>query len=426
MLPDTDFPTPKPSFQYPISLIQQQPGEGDQVCVTFAKAWLPAIRGALQQLLLQSTWDTTDEEALTAMLGRVFNLIYLFDEDAECAMPFDVRIDPTNSCMLQKSTDGGETWDDVGSFYTCAYGAGQDAIQDAIEDGTLGGGSQPGPSAPPAPNECHNYHVTLKANDRWVCPFPVSSGYTVRVTNARGACWDGDTFLGRWYCPDGKVFFLGACAGDVPYYEADPYQDGNHMQIVANAADEWGDPLTGVWNIPAGVASQNLYIQVNDESLQDNQGTYDFDIEICTTGWCYYWDFTTSDGGWVAYGGLGSYALGEGWQTVISGGAYVLALQKLLGGSETRKFIQASVLYTCTLGSGEDVQQWWTGDGSWVSISAQSPLQAGEHVANFTLTTDEVQDVMYNPNGAGAGLVTVKAITLWGYGTNPFGSDNCP
>lgn len=80
MFPDSDFAAPTSSFNHPVPPPLVEPDSSPSVTVTFACAWLPYVRGALQQLLLQTTWDTADETVLNMTQGQAFNLICLFTE----------------------------------------------------------------------------------------------------------------------------------------------------------------------------------------------------------------------------------------------------------------------------------------------------------------------------------------------------------
>jgi len=64
---------PTPSFTAPVQSPDVDPDAGDLLYVGFNPAWIPVIEGALDQLMLPSTWEGTDEEK-TLALNRVANL----------------------------------------------------------------------------------------------------------------------------------------------------------------------------------------------------------------------------------------------------------------------------------------------------------------------------------------------------------------
>jgi hypothetical protein len=422
MYPDSPFALPVGSFRAPVPLPDVDPDSGTLVSVCFNPAWLPYIIGSLKQLLLQTTWDTNDPDDLALVQQRATNLIGLFQEGL-CNAMFDIRIDPENACMLQKTTDGGANWVNIGSMYTCAYATAGEAIRDAIDNGIIGGSPQSSPESGPPVGECHTFKVTLSARDRWLCPFPVSSGYTVHVTAPSGGWWDGDTVTGRWYCPNGKQYLLGACGSDIGYLAGDPLQAGNHMQVVGNVGSDWGDPMASIWTVPTGHTQEALYLQANDDPLSDNQGTVTFEVEVCANGWCYTFDFTASDGGFVADpdSSFAQYVSSTGWQdSGVTDKNHVIYISRAFDAAQVYSvklesdglinvinqyiylYYQGSLVKQAVgyPGSNPFQQSWDLTPCDKVFVATQAPLHT------------------HNPN-------TIIRVTLYGQGDNPFGTDNC-
>jgi len=79
MWPNSPFADSRGSFVVPVLPPTVDPDSSPTKSVTLSCAWLPFVRGALKQLLLQSTWDT-DDAGLDLVQQRVFNLIDLFTE----------------------------------------------------------------------------------------------------------------------------------------------------------------------------------------------------------------------------------------------------------------------------------------------------------------------------------------------------------
>lgn len=95
MWPDSPFASPRASFRRPVPVPSQDPDATPTITVTVACSWLPYIRGALLQLLLQSTWDTGNPAVLELAQQRAFNLIDLFQECASApaiSCPFDFSV----------------------------------------------------------------------------------------------------------------------------------------------------------------------------------------------------------------------------------------------------------------------------------------------------------------------------------------------
>lgn len=77
MFPDRANPPTTSSFQFPVAPPPDDaPGDPFQT-VQIPCKWLPYVRGALMQLLVQATWKTDD---WTTVQNRVFNLIGAFQE----------------------------------------------------------------------------------------------------------------------------------------------------------------------------------------------------------------------------------------------------------------------------------------------------------------------------------------------------------
>lgn len=94
MFPDEEFAPSVGSFPSPVAPPTVDPDASPGKTVTIACQWLPFVRGALQQLLLQATWDT-DAAGLALVQGRVFNLIDLFQECSSNEYPFACPADFT-------------------------------------------------------------------------------------------------------------------------------------------------------------------------------------------------------------------------------------------------------------------------------------------------------------------------------------------
>lgn len=69
-------------------VLTQDPGDTPSKTITLPCSYLPYVRGALQQLLLQATWQTDDPVVLQQTQDRVSTLISLFDECSAADLPF--------------------------------------------------------------------------------------------------------------------------------------------------------------------------------------------------------------------------------------------------------------------------------------------------------------------------------------------------
>jgi len=117
MYPDTSYAGGRGSFLRPVPIPSGQPDATPNKSITVACEWLPYVRGALQQLLLQATWQTDDPAALLDIQGRVSNLIDLFSECSSSVLPFTCDWDYTlsdGSWILNENTI--ETPDTFGEY----------------------------------------------------------------------------------------------------------------------------------------------------------------------------------------------------------------------------------------------------------------------------------------------------------------------
>lgn len=61
-------------------LVLVDPDESPTVCLQVNREWIPYILGALKQLVLQTTWDTSDPDALNLVQARAMTLIAMFQQ----------------------------------------------------------------------------------------------------------------------------------------------------------------------------------------------------------------------------------------------------------------------------------------------------------------------------------------------------------
>ena len=98
------------SYVEPVAVPGTDPAADPQVCVSFNKVWLPYIVGSLLQLVQPSSWATSSPTTLADTLTAATELIERFGTAGECTV---VQFQFTDDCLLQYSTDGGDTWTTV-------------------------------------------------------------------------------------------------------------------------------------------------------------------------------------------------------------------------------------------------------------------------------------------------------------------------
>lgn len=272
---------------------------------------IAAFKGMISRLATWQVWqaDSTHAAKDCAAVWRDVN-----DNIQECPM-IEIRLKPTDFCTIQLSLDGGATWSDVADLSDCAHAAAVSEIQDAIDRGDLTGGSTPPGVPTPTPGQCYNYTVTLQANQRWFCPVPLESGDTVQVTLVNGAWFDGNYLSLQWNCGDGTPYSLGTCTGSTHTDSGDPLNTEPHMSLIGNlpaAATPYFPMYNTLYTVPGGITPSDFWLQANDGTLSDNQGSLTFHVEVCTGQWTHVFDFLTADQSFTNWVGT-TWSSGQGW-----------------------------------------------------------------------------------------------------------------
>lgn len=84
MFPDELYAPPTGSFMHPVPVPSGDPDAGELIAISISCEWLPYIRGALQPLALQATWDTDDPAVRTLAQMRAMKLASMF---VDCGTP---------------------------------------------------------------------------------------------------------------------------------------------------------------------------------------------------------------------------------------------------------------------------------------------------------------------------------------------------
>lgn len=112
MFPRPGAQIPYVAFPNPVPLPLPDIGDAPLICVTINEVWVEYIVGCLQALTAQSTWDSSDENAVNTTIRRARNLIDVFAQFEACPMPIEFRVNPGDTEHWQYSLDGGGTWSD--------------------------------------------------------------------------------------------------------------------------------------------------------------------------------------------------------------------------------------------------------------------------------------------------------------------------
>lgn len=221
-----------------------------------------------------------NEAEIPLHYGMCFRGIVLCGKDFGVPVPEIQFVD----CTIRFRPTSSAAWQEF-DISDCVRTVVGEEIAERLEDGELGGTQSP-PQGTISPYFCKAFHVTLNANQRWLCPIPIKANYRITVTNAQGGASDGTI---NWYCPQSTLFGLGSCGSvEQPAQGSDPLQTQGHMRLIMAYDGTYYD----AFNVDNHTVSSSLSgekqleFQVNDSPISDNSGSYQFDLEICNFGEC--------------------------------------------------------------------------------------------------------------------------------------------
>jgi hypothetical protein len=295
--PRSEFAVPTSSFNAPVPAPSTNPDSGPQATIRVSCEWLKYIRGALTQLLLQTTWQG-DEATVELAQTRANVLISLFlgnnpgDCGSELPQPegCDCEDDMSN-CSLNCDCHGVITVKcPDGEIYT-------------LQTSPVPGG-QPGPTPAPAANGgTQETCYAMTPSDKRLIPARLNSGDTILISKLLGA-WQ-DTREANWNCPDGYVFALDACGGPVPPHGSpDPLPTAMHMALIIQIAGSYYDVLNlsssgspQTFTVPPGIVNEQGTLLVNTDSPAQTTGEATFCVDVTNNQmgtWTHVFDFTSN------------------------------------------------------------------------------------------------------------------------------------
>jgi hypothetical protein len=433
MWPNSPFARPTSSFNHPVALIAPLPLDAPLVQVSVNADYIPYIVGCLTQLLLQTTWNTDDLNLVDVMQQKIWTLIGLFGNAQPPYVPaigsagadsedYMIRQDPDNPCLLQTSIDG-ENWCTFADLSLC------------MTAGQPGSHSYPQP-APGQPGQCYN--VSWNAAGKAYVPTSVSSGDTINVSNASGA--GSDTMTNLWWCVDGQLFILGACAPNPITYSTDPLPSVQHGKLILQIGTTAYDMTIGTdFVVPSGIINQPISVLANF-NLSGASGSYA--VSVCVKNnqvatWTHNFDFTASPFGFIAgsTGGTlsGLWAAGQGWSSVNDdtlGDGNFYNLLYLTRNFLSTNITEIKIVYDLTIGSeifvGGNGLEVATDATNRISIT-QDHLVSGagqtEDTGTFSqmCTQISIEIVASSSHTAfSGGTATLKSMAVSGTGIDPF------
>lgn len=396
---------------------------------------IAAFKGQIEKLAHWWSWalddDHTARDAAAVWRG-------IFDNLTECS-DVPVMFQQPIPCLLQASFNGGVTWETIYDGTACVT----EGIQDALNDGTLGGPQQPPPIGQGEQGQCYTYHVSLGAKDRWHSPIPVQENDTITVTNAKGAWTDGAVgILSVWNCPDGNIFALGACGGSPTTIGTDPAPSLSHMKVIAYVDSEspaYFEVLDTTYTVSSATPTPHeLFIQANDDPLTDNDGSITFTVTICkgsSGAWCHEFDFSLGMEGWT-FGSSSHYAnkgtLTGGKMTSVMDGTETSVLQIVYDfGAADVNLTEIDVEYDTPYNRNGALREIDRVQGGVETFSAAISTGVYDGWEEFTFASTPFRKVIIliattRPGGTSGDFFNhICKVRFKGNGVNPFGESNC-
>jgi hypothetical protein len=441
--------------------------------------WLPFVLGCLDQLRQPTTWITADNDAKFAALSAANRLMQMFGERAAC-MSYSIRFDG-ETCQLQQSVDGGTTWTEVegwSSFAACL----PPQTQVSFDDGcTLYESFDGGTTLEPVPGWIDNFGNCVQKYTP-IVGLPPNPG---DQTHAQLACSIA-TYLAETVILDAMGKAVTAIQDDLTLLQfgLSVLNIIPEFVLVGLAADAFSGIYVAVQegtlsDFEAALTDSTLLsdvkcailgcIQVDGYVKPDNFScilsaieaisyahsdvihaiaTYltalgavglaqlsqvaglESGADCSACGWCHYFDFTVSDGGWTAVpseDGLPAavYVPTVGWQHYLppSGGSQC-RIQRTFD-AETPDVSVVSVDYFLSAASSGSVviALYIAGTETFLSVEAISG-SGGENEYQTPGFGADAMQVDVDLNDASV-VQTITHVTLHGTGTDPFADYPC-
>lgn len=321
---------------------------------------------------------------------------------------------------------------------------------DTGAQGPKGDKGDPGQSGQPGPKsgggtslgegQCETLTVIVPGKGGAIVPIRVLPGFTVQITRTDGLWSDGGRTipiagldLSAWFDAAGLVFSLGTVSYQLASYPdpSDPISSGEtHMSLLAKYGNSYlnlvhGSSGTTTYPLVTITGENEFFLELmpNDNDLTDNSGDVTVDIEICNPvpyDWCHTIDFTVTSEGTQQWGNGASYNPPWGGLQHPPYGTYIQIYKTL---PSTAHVVRVSTSgyaggYNHE-GSGmrfliDDVPM-----GSYQTLDGNFTLTQNLDVASANVIKVDIQLNQLNVD------VHINSLTIYGKGTNPFGSSNC-
>lgn len=294
--------------------------------------------------------------------------------------------------------------------------------------------TQPGDgSETPTPGGCVTYHARIDGPGLWFSPAVVNTGDTIEVTLPSGATYDPVSAI--WRCPDGNIFFAGACVPGLTTDAGNPMPAVPQGKLIARIGATHYDVIPGLFAVPASISDEPLTFLFNYATPEGSAGQVTFDVNICNNAavqWQHDINLKISTAGFEQTDG-GLWTPSVGWQSQQVNGVpnNGQQLRAVLDFGQAVSLNQLGLVFDTIAGThgGTTYQQIGyrdigggyhqldiingptTGTGQTLSYSGAVTAYGVEIIG--------VIDVRANP-GATDGLWTIYTMPIGGVGYDPF------
>lgn len=443
------------TFNYDVMVSDPQTEE--LYALTFAQRRV--LLAAAEILGWVTRWYSETDQTIDRVTIRDFcdDILYRLMTPVEAGGMFQLRQSELAPCILEQSLDGGETWLIAYDYSLCQqvtigeYNVSQTMItlinntRIQIYDGTPQSVNGDCPTVFDGDGGTFRTNALCSAVKHYV------EGQVLETLNrfriAAGLAALGAGALGLAGGPLGAVIggaavlLVGLSLANIEAAAADrtaldevicdlsdaltgqAVTEANFTAALAGLAAGTGNRPTIVDILQGGQGAQVNYLWFVDllgtAFVYATQGYSDCP---CNPEWCWFEDFTASNGGWARVPGTayGVYVAGTGWRGNKAGNVYAAYLYRQFSSRVLHRIYLTIYVPPGSLTSGANVIIF---NGS-SQVLLNTALIEGTHtyVWEGEVTSAEIR---INPNDTTQNF-TVTSIQLWGLGDNPFGTDNCP
>lgn len=427
------------SFVAPVAVPSLGPLDGTLVnlpCIN--PDWLRLVLGCVDQLRNRSSWLQSYTDAqIVAILGAVEELRIALQMANPCC---DVAMRLEANCVLQFSTDGGATWTDVAGW--------ADNFANCVKQAVIPPPPLLPPGSTPATRACNiaSYianQVIHEAITQAINAYNHDlsllqlAGNVAAATFAFELPWTTSFIFGVY---DLYQFFTAGNIADLTAAEADAtlwslVTCAIYNEILTDGAITTANcsaviaAICGLrYSRPIAITTICAYItQLGCDQLRALQVVGALATGDCSgcASWCYYFNFAATDGSWTAID-IATYVSGCCWHAVGVGGGSGCDIDRTFPATTLTGL---NIHWACDFVNGSAIREIRYLRGGVVqradSLFGAAEPDGVEQDFTFSATIiDEIQ-IYLRADSAGA-TENIAWVKLFGPGTNPFGTNNCP